>query len=739
MTVQTNTTVATGIGNGVTSVFPIPFKFNKSADLVVYLIDEDAEVEIPLVLNSDYTVSGAGNENGGSLTMLAGPVPVGKAVVARRIVDLLQLTDLRNQGRFFAEVHEDVFDKLMMINQQQQTQLEQTMMIDLLGRWDARGRRIVNLGPPLHQDDAANKKYVDGLGATLLSRVLRTPEIIPSLPGAEVRSGMLLGFDSEGNPTVAAPASGSAEELAMRLADAENPALGSALIGRGVIATDSISTLLSLPEIARRKDLRYFVKGYHAGSDMGGGTFYYDPLRSDENDGGIVLNGFVRLLDGSLVTPEMFGAVADGIEDDTAALLRVFQAGKPIYLGSSEKTYRITSEIEVTATSSVIVHSDGAKVVVDSPENIRSAIRIELAGHGLYVSGRWHLDCQLKSYSGFHVRNFGATVAEADVVVAGVRINNCRRAGTAFVGGDGLFCAGRLGQVLIDDVVVDTVRLAPGAGIPGSQGVAGIVVARDNSDGWDARHVNITNCSVMRIYSDDPSYSMDQDGIKIFTSYNSSGVVPRPVYASIRGCYFLNCHGRAIKIQTEFCDIESVKIDRNSDIYSNFIGNPDIDFQVGGGRIRGVSAYYRSSAPSRFANFSLTRSASRANPVSVEVSGVNVMQVGSGNGVERMIAVRSEYSSEVFVNISGVTLEGGKVPSNLVTIQGADTSGWLAVNISGAKIRASDAVVRRLGSATPAWITGASIMNSGASVPFAQATNPEAFNATLIGNNRLVT
>src|SRR5690554_4740167 len=41
---------------------------------------------------------------------------------------------------------------------------------------------------------------------------------------------------------------------------------GAAMVGRGVVAVDSIADLLALPEEQRREDLRYLVKGYYAGS-----------------------------------------------------------------------------------------------------------------------------------------------------------------------------------------------------------------------------------------------------------------------------------------------------------------------------------------------------------------------------------------------------------------------------------------------------------------------------------------
>ncbi|OOE15111.1 hypothetical protein BSR09_00460 [Stutzerimonas degradans] len=122
MTVQTSTNVAGFVGNGVTTSFPIAFKFNSSADLIVEATNTVTGVTTNLSLNSDYTVTGAGDENGGTITFTAAPLST-ETVKATRHVDLLQLTDLRNQGKFYAEVHEDVFDKLVMIDQQQQTEI----------------------------------------------------------------------------------------------------------------------------------------------------------------------------------------------------------------------------------------------------------------------------------------------------------------------------------------------------------------------------------------------------------------------------------------------------------------------------------------------------------------------------------------------------------------------------------------------------------------------------------------
>ena len=50
--------------------------------------------------------------------MLTGPIPVGTTLWVKRIMPLQQTTDIVNQGPFFPEIHENVFDRLVMQVQQ---------------------------------------------------------------------------------------------------------------------------------------------------------------------------------------------------------------------------------------------------------------------------------------------------------------------------------------------------------------------------------------------------------------------------------------------------------------------------------------------------------------------------------------------------------------------------------------------------------------------------------------------
>lgn len=129
MTVPTPTSIAGPFtGNGVTTILPVGFRFLTAADLVVTKTETATEIDTVLVLGTDYTVSGAGLFAGGSVTLLT-PLAIGFTANVRRILDIVQDTDIKNQGPFFPEIHEDVFDRIIMICQQQQEQIDRFLTI----------------------------------------------------------------------------------------------------------------------------------------------------------------------------------------------------------------------------------------------------------------------------------------------------------------------------------------------------------------------------------------------------------------------------------------------------------------------------------------------------------------------------------------------------------------------------------------------------------------------------------
>lgn len=135
MTVATTTNRVDYTGNGSTTVFSFTFRIFAQTDLVVTTADE-LGVETELVLGDDYTVSGVGSYNGGSIT-LGTALTDGFAMTIQRVLPFTQETDLRNQGAFYAETHEDVFDRMAMVNQQLQEQIDRSAKLPVTSAEDA--------------------------------------------------------------------------------------------------------------------------------------------------------------------------------------------------------------------------------------------------------------------------------------------------------------------------------------------------------------------------------------------------------------------------------------------------------------------------------------------------------------------------------------------------------------------------------------------------------------------------
>lgn len=175
MTILNDNSRMTYIGNGAVNTYSFTYKIFNQDDLLVTVKHPTTGVETTLTITTDYTVSISANGTG-SITLVnasqvwltSGSLTSAWTLVIRRVVDIVQETDIRNQGTFFPENHEDVFDYLTMISQQL-------------------------------SDD--------------VTRSIKTPETESSsltLPSVAARSGNLLGFDSNGFPIATEAASGAA-------------------------------------------------------------------------------------------------------------------------------------------------------------------------------------------------------------------------------------------------------------------------------------------------------------------------------------------------------------------------------------------------------------------------------------------------------------------------------------------------------------------------------------------------
>ncbi|AZD50503.1 hypothetical protein [Pseudomonas chlororaphis] len=248
MTVSTIGSVAEFDTNGVTTNYPFYFKFLANEDLVVTYVNP-AGVSSVLTLGTNYTVNGAGNEQGGSIvttSALAGP---GQLIVSREM-DAFQQTSLRNQGKFLAETHEDVFDKLTMLIQQGFSIFKRALTRPF-GRdyFYAENRRITDVKDPVEPHDAANKLWSTNFFTALLESV---SGLVNTTTGILYDAGTLFDYLKYG--------------LSRRV--------------------DNVGALrlLSSARNQRARTLGYYTKG-----DKGGGDYYVDPADTTSADNGITV------------------------------------------------------------------------------------------------------------------------------------------------------------------------------------------------------------------------------------------------------------------------------------------------------------------------------------------------------------------------------------------------------------------------------------------------------------------
>lgn len=228
MTVSTELSHEEYVGNGVTTDFDFRFRIFESRHLIVVVADNDGN-ETTLKNGTDYFIVGVGSYFGGKV-VLSKPLAKDWKILLERDLPVVQETDLRNQGKFFAEVHEDAFDYLTMLIQKALGFLSLCLRKPsyLSKYYDAKNNRIENLGDPKKEGDATNKKYVDAIVSDSYGKTLRVRDkIINTIPDTKQRSNKILAFDDNGQPITILPEKGTASDVLLELAKDS----GSSLIG----------------------------------------------------------------------------------------------------------------------------------------------------------------------------------------------------------------------------------------------------------------------------------------------------------------------------------------------------------------------------------------------------------------------------------------------------------------------------------------------------------------------------
>ncbi|QDX22122.1 hypothetical protein FP568_13225 [Pandoraea pnomenusa] len=285
MAVTTTTSRVSYVGDGTTTVFAVPFYFLTNPDLNVYVGDTE--------LTTGYTVTGAGNEAGGSVEITPAPAASAQVVIVRN-PDPLQQTRLPPNDPFPAQAVEDMADKLTMLVQRNGDLIGRALVladtdVDGSGAYRANQNRVQDIGDPVLSQDAVNLRTLQ----TALANFVAT---------------------------------GGGDFVLALLANAIDPTLGVSLVGGAGRVVPSIAQIRSMTNSA--KNPRIFATSRDGDFKGGGGPYVLDSSDTTSTDNGgtiiVAADGGRYKLPDQYVNSGTWGAKGDWNgttgTDDTAAL-----------------------------------------------------------------------------------------------------------------------------------------------------------------------------------------------------------------------------------------------------------------------------------------------------------------------------------------------------------------------------------------------------------------------------------
>lgn len=343
------------IGNGIADTFDFEFKVFAKTDLRVVFTDSDG-LETDGVLDSDYRVTMNADQNadpGGTVTYQVSavdtPLPTGTNITLLTDLEYEQTTDITNGGGFYPQVIEDALDRNVVLIQQLEertgraitlavstpdgvsTSLPAPVSQHLVG-WDVDAERLVNYTPSDLATVVAfaewQSQYFSGDGVT-------TQFVLSSDPGNVNNLDVSIGGAGQGTNdfslsgttltfTVAPPT--GAENIYCRWGQA----LPQEVVGDGAIKSRHI-----------------------------------DDGAVEDRHISLTSKLYRRIVDKVSATDPAFGAVGDGVSDDTAALQAAidyvtalpFVTTGPGTLVVPFGRYRVTGTVNATCN---VVFEDGA-------------------------------------------------------------------------------------------------------------------------------------------------------------------------------------------------------------------------------------------------------------------------------------------------------------------------------------------------------------------------------------------
>lgn len=401
----------------------------------------------------------------------------------------------------------------------------------------------------------------------------------------------------------------------------------------------------------------------------------------------------------------------NGVSDDTAAVIAAIESGRALDWGGPDCTYKITSSIVRTLLKPMQWRANGAKIFFHSAAAAGSVIALTLPDTVNAIDGKLTIDANRKAFVGLSLASNGPGIS-SDITLTDVEVNNVYRSSTAFNGGDGIYIRNGWRNVSLIRPVITNCRMAAGAGIAGSQGIFGITIA--GSSGNSPRNVYVENPFIDSVMSEDPTYTSDQDGIRVFNADNPTN---KPLTASflLTGGKIKDCRGRSVKVQSENGRVEGLQLVRTKACDPGGLGaltlNSDIEFQTGCGSVSNIEFHYDGFVPFSVIRF-IQAPAAMPTASMPNISGIRGTILGD-KVIKALIRLNAAAGApKMFANISDVAISSDTPVEQFLSLSSGDSVNAMTANLSNVFCPISSSLVALTNTSVKKRVYGTNVHNT---------------------------
>jgi hypothetical protein len=347
-------------GNGSTTSFSFSFKTFATGDLLVTKMDA-LGVETTLVLSSDYSVSLNPDQDaspGGTITypLSGSPLPTGSKLTIVGDLDYEQTTDLLGGGAFNARVIEDTFDRTVIQIQQLEERLDRALLVPV--------NSTANVQLP---NPEANQLIGWDSGAAALQNYALS-EIATAIAYGTSRYDTFVG-------------NGSTTQFALTEDPAALANLDVSISGvTQVPGTDYSLTSATLVFTSAPPNGAVILARYGRALPVTGPVDASAVSFVQSGTGAVTRTAQAKVRE--TVSVKDFGAVGDGIADDTAAIQAALTSHLAVDFGGASLVYKISSALVVQSGS--FLFGNGA--TIRQVTNVTSILNI-VGKTNVYIDG----------------------------------------------------------------------------------------------------------------------------------------------------------------------------------------------------------------------------------------------------------------------------------------------------------------------------------------------------------------